>query len=62
MVMPQEELHRLVQRRRFTQSVHGLRVFLDRHMQCIMGREYPSRRHEAFQFRRSHRLDCFRVV
>lgn len=59
--MPQEEFDRFPQGC-FSEFVDCLRVLLDGHMQCIIRREDSPRRHETFQFGRSHCFDRFRVI
>ncbi len=59
--MPQEELDRFPQGN-LPKLSHRLSMFLDGHMERVVWRENPPRRHEAFQFGRSQRLDRFRII
>ena len=59
--MPHKELDRFPQTCR-AELGHGLRVFLDGHMQGIAGSENLLGRDEAFKLGRGHCLDRFRVI
>ncbi len=60
-VVPQEELHRFAERN-LPKLSHRLGMFLDGYVQGVIRCEDSSRRHEAFQFGRSQRLDRFRII
>jgi hypothetical protein len=60
-VMPQEELDCFPEGN-LPKLSHGLGMFLDGHMQGVVGRENSPRSHEAFQFGRSQGFDRFRII
>ena len=60
-VVSQEELDRFPERN-LTELSDRLGMFLDGHMQGVIGSENPPRRYEALQFGRSQGFDRFRII